>query len=164
MPSKIRIIPWIEGLCSLYAIERDGISLPADFMKSLESTDYQSARQLWLFLSHVRSATYVREAQIRSERPELGVYALYNHREFLRAAYNPSRLLCSYVGETNNILLVGAGFVKHRNEPIQMNEQANQEAMFLGFVARRLNERIAAGEIRTAGSRLTSIHEDSFTI
>jgi hypothetical protein len=131
-------------------------------MRSLEDVDYQSAKRLWLFMSHLRSAMYVREQQIRPERPEIGVYALYNHEEVPRATYNPSRLLCSYVSGANNILLVGSGFVKDRDEPIQMNEQANQEATFLGNMARQLNDRIDSGEILIVGSDLIPIHSDSF--
>ena len=163
MPTVTRIVPWIDGSCSLYAVERNGICLPAEFMRALESVEFESARQLWLFLAHHRRAPFVREAQIRPERPELGVYALYNHREFFRSPYNPSRLLCSYIRGANNILLVGSGFIKRSNQPIQKNEDANRQAMFLSSVARQLNTRIDTGEILTAGSRLISTEIDSFT-
>jgi hypothetical protein len=112
-------------------------------------------------LDWLAERSIIRPSLLRPERPELGVYALYNHREISYSKYNPSRLLCSYVGPTSKILVVGSGFVKSRNEPIQMNGVANFEAEFLGNVVKALHERIKHGEVIISGSKLVAVYLDS---
>lgn len=161
MPTKIRVVPWITGECSLYAIVRDGVCLPDLYINTLQEQHPDDAFRLMAVLDWLAERSIIRPSLLRPERPELGVYALYNHREISYSKYNPSRLLCSYVGPTSKILVVGSGFVKSRNEPIQMNGVANFEAEFLGNVAKALHERIKHGEVIISGSKLVAVYLDS---
>lgn len=99
---------------------------------------------------------------LRQERPDLGIFAMYNHKGMPFATYNPSRLLCRYVGGSSRILLVGSGFVKQRDEPIQANASANREAVVLSTVGKELDARIECGEIAVMGSRLIPQSPESF--
>lgn len=145
----------------MYAIVRDGVCLPDLFIDTLQDQYPEDAFRLMAILDWLAERSIIRPALLRPERPELGVYALYNHREISYTAYSPSRLLCSYVGQSNKILVVGSGFVKSRNEPIQMNGVANFEAEFLGIVAKALHERIEHGEVIISGSKLVAVYLDS---
>jgi hypothetical protein len=161
MGVSVELIPWLAGRCSIYAVVRNGICLADEFMRQLREHDPGSAQELSNFLANARTLSHVRESLLRPERPELGIFAMYNHREMPRTPYNPSRLLCSYLGNTNRILAVGSGFLKSRNEPIQSNLVANSEAMYLANVVRIVNTRIATGEIITHGSTLVPVFPDS---
>jgi hypothetical protein len=164
MPESIRIIPWLEGSCSFYAIERNGICLADKFMEQLYQSDANNADALMDFLEWLSQESVIRQAYLRPERPELGVFAMYNHKERVRTRYNPSRLLCSYAGTSNRILLIESGFVKSKNEAIQANSDANNEAGFLGRITHVLNSRIDTGEIVIVGSELMARYHDSFDI
>jgi hypothetical protein len=164
MPESIRIIPWLEGSCSFYAIERNGICLADKFMEQLYQSDANNADALMDFLEWLSQESVIRQAYLRPERPELGVFAMYNHKERARTRYNPSRLLCSYAGNSNRVLLIGSGFVKSKNEAIQANSDANNEAGFLGRITHVLNSRIDTGEIVIVGSELMARYHDSFDI
>lgn len=161
MRSRVRIIPWLEGRCSFYAIERDGVCLPDAFMADLQTTNIGHAQRLWAFLETISQELYIRQAYLRPERPELGVFAMYNHKELESERYNPSRLLCSYASGGNRILVVGSGFLKSNDQPIQRNGIANSEAEYLAAITKQLNERIGHGEITIDGSRLVPRFHDS---
>ena len=161
MSSKIRVIPWLEGTCSIYAVVRDDACLADIFIQHLKSINPSYARRLLIFLNSLASSEVIREALLRPELPTLGVFALYNHKDIPSEGYNPSRLLCSYVGSSSRILIVGSGFIKTRNEPIQLNALAKREALSLYEVARELRRRIDSGEICIAGSELIPQYHDS---
>jgi len=163
MSESIRIIPWLEGRCSFYAIERNGVCLADEFMEILEGTDRGYSLRLSRMIQGLRTRQQIRPAILRPELPGLGVFALYNHKEFPSEQYNPSRLLCTYVGDSARILLVGSGFIKTRNEPIQMNGRASYEAQYLASVSKKVNDRIECGEIIIVGSKLLPLYPDSFT-
>ena len=164
MSSRVRIVPWFEGASSLYAVVRDGICLPDEFLERLHAGNALHAERLTRFLVHILHQDYVRPSYLRPELPELGVYAMYNHREMLSSKYNPSRLLCRYIGSANNIILVGSGFVKTRDEAIQRNGAAHAEALFLSNVGKELDNRIQQAEISIVGSQLIPISSNSFTL
>jgi hypothetical protein len=86
---------------------------------------------------------------------------MYDHKPMGREPYNPVRLLCSYVSNSDRILLVGGGFYKRKTQPIQQDLKAMKEAKFLIGVVRELNDRINAGEIEVAGSELLPLRGDS---
>lgn len=161
MQSRVRIIPWLEGQCSFYAIERDGVCLPELFIEGLAISHPEHAEGLWNILNALSRAVLVRQQLLRPERPELGVFALYNHKEIGRVAYNPSRLLCSYAGDSNRIMLVSSGFIKSKDESIQRNVSANNQAEFLSIISKQLNSRITHGEVLVVGSELIPTHNDS---
>jgi hypothetical protein len=162
MPESIRIIPWLEGRCSFYAIERDGVCLADAFLEELDVEDPFAAKRLRAFLEMISNETHVRQVYLRPERPELRVFAMYNHKELVAEPYNRSRLLCSYVGQSNRLLLLGSGFIKLTDQPIQRNGLANREAEFLYDIARKVGQRIECGEILVIGSELVPLSNDSF--
>lgn len=161
MSSRIRIVPWLVGTCSIYAIVREDVCLADTFIQHLESVNRTHARRLLIFLYGITGLDGIREILLRPELPDLGVYALYNRKELPQENYNPSRLLCSYIGTNSRILIVGSGFIKTRDEPIQMNIRAKREALFLFEVARELRSRIDHGEVDVAGSELIPRYHDS---
>lgn len=161
MSIPLRIVPWLYGECSFYAVVYDETSLVDEFLDRLAGVDLDHADALLTFLHMAAREPYVREAYLRPERPELGIYAMYNHKELEQSVYNPSRLLCSYVGGSNRIMLLGPGFIKTKDEPIQRNASANSRAQFLANVTRMLNSRIDEGEVLIVGSELIPRHYDS---
>lgn len=162
MSSAVRIVPWITGTSSLYAVERDGVCLPEEFLDALNQCSAHHAERLTRFLVHILRQDYLRPSFLRPELPELGIYAMYNHKELRSAPYNPSRLLCRYVAGSDRIVLVGSGFVKSSDEPIQSNVNAHAEAVFLSDLGRGLDMRIDCGEIIIANSVLVPTSSDSF--
>lgn len=163
MSSNVRVVPWLQGSCSMYAVERDGICLPERFLELLVATHSIHAHRLTRFMVHILQQDHVSPLLLRPERPELGVYAMYNHKDLPRVSYNPSRLLCRYVGSSGRILLVSSGFVKLRDEPIQQNLVANSEARFLSELGSALDGRIECGELTIVGSLLVPTSSDSFS-
>lgn len=161
MPDIVRVVPWLVGTCSLYAIVRSEICLPDQFIEILGLFDRDSADRLLKFIKRITYAGQIRELHLRPERPDLGVFAMYNHRELLYEPYNPSRLLCAYIHESNRIMIVGAGFIKSKAEPIQSNAEANDEAKYLADIVRQLNNRIDHGEVLIVGSELIPVFPDS---
>ncbi|MBU3680018.1 MAG: hypothetical protein FGM32_10500 [Candidatus Kapabacteria bacterium] len=162
MEARVRIVPWIEGRCSMYAVVRDGVCLAQEFVSTLRKVDSDSERRLMRLITALSNEALIRPAQLRPERPDRGVFAMYNHREWRGEQYNPSRLLCSYVGAGNRTLLFGAGFVKTRDEPIQSNPEANREAVFLADIAQQVDLKIDHGEILVVGAELIPLFADSF--
>jgi len=161
----ISIKAWQIGRCSLYAVVRDGTCLADSFLDQLEHHDYESAKQLAGFIDNLSRESYIRAAMLRDEVPSLGVYAMYRHNfATMSTRYNPSRLLCAFVGESDRIMIVGAGFVKSIDQAIQLNAQAYREARFLSGVMNEINVRIDTGEIEIDGSLLLPQHSDSFTL
>jgi hypothetical protein len=77
MPESIRIIPWLEGSCSFYAIERNGICLADKFMEQLYQSDANNADALMDFIEWLSQESVIRQAYLRPERPELGVFAMF---------------------------------------------------------------------------------------
>lgn len=108
--------------------------------------------------------TFIRPIHLRDERPDLGVYAMYNHRHLPRSSYNSSRLLCAFIEPTNDIMIVGDGFIKTADEPIQANARANTMAMELAEAAKQVNRRVHSGEISVDGSLLVPQYDDSFEL
>lgn len=86
---------------------------------------------------------------------------MYN-RKNVNGPYNPSRLSCAYVGKGDRTLLVGSGFIKTKDQPIQANAQAINEAKFLGGLVKELNSRIDTSEITIEGSQLHPTNATSF--
>ncbi len=86
---------------------------------------------------------------------------MYKH-ENGNGHYNPSRLLCSFVGTTDRILPVVGGFIQTTDEPIQHNAAANREAELLAQVVKLTNQRVNNGEITNDGSLLIPQYRDSF--
>lgn len=163
MSTNVRIAPWLSGKSSMYAVERDGLCLPEDFLHSLSKYNTVHAHRLTRFMVHILHQEYISPLYLRQERPELGIFAMYNHKDIPSAPYNPSGLLCRFVGSSARILLVSSGFMKTRNEPIQQNRAANSEAMFLSELGRMLDQRIALGEVKIVGSLLVPTAPDSFS-
>ena len=87
---------------------------------------------------------------------------MYSRNALAGEPYNPARLLCSYVSASSRIIVVGAGFIKTHDEPIQDNVDAYYEAMYLYDIIKELNARIDNDEIHIAGSELHSAYPDSF--
>ena len=85
---------------------------------------------------------------------------MYDHKP-MGGQYNPVRLLCSYVSDSNRILLVGGGFYKRKTQPIQQDVEAMEQARLLVNVVRVLHQRIDAGEIQVEGSELLPRFSDS---
>ena len=85
---------------------------------------------------------------------------MYDHKP-MGGQYNPVRLLCSYVSDSNRILLVGGGFTKSKTQPIQKDAEAMEQARLLINVVRELHQRIDAGEIQVEGSELLPRYSDS---
>lgn len=158
---RVSVVPWIRGRCSCYAIALDDIVLPEQFAASVARTFPRDAQRLAKFLMRLTDDSYIRPDLLRSELPNEGVFALYNHKPMGREPYNPIRLLCSYVADTNRILIVGDGFYKHHDRPIQNDSRAMKHARLVADVVRLLNNRIAAGEITVSGSELLPLHGDS---
>lgn len=158
---SVKVIPWIVGQCSFYAIEQEGIVLADQLVKSIEASSPKDAERLFLMLSRIAGDRYVRPDLLRTELPHEGVFALYNHKPMGREPYNPIRLLCSFVSKSNRILIVGGGFYKRVDQPIQRDAEAMKQARFLGNVVRVLNRRIDAGDIDIVGSELHPFHHDS---
>lgn len=154
MPSHVQVVPWVEGSSSLYAVVRNDVCLPEEFIEQLHQTNVLHAERLTRFLVHILRQSHVRQSLLRPELPEKGIFAMYNHKERPGEHYNPSRLLCRYVGSTSNILLLGSGFVKTINEPIQSNRMAYAEALFLSTLGKELDSRIEEGDIAVHGSSL----------
>ena len=77
MPESIRIIPWLEGSCSFYAIERNGICLADKFMEQLYQSDANNSDALMDFIEWLSKESVIRQAYLRPERPELGVFAMF---------------------------------------------------------------------------------------
>lgn len=160
----IELVPWITGKCSFYAIAHDGVVLADRFLEELALVDRAHAERLANLVGNiVEHAEYVRPALLRTELPAYGIYALYNHKE-VRSPYNPSRLLCAYAAGTARIVIVGAGFIKERTEPIQQNARAMQAATTLASCIRIVNDRIKTGEIDVDGSILYPSHPEAFTL
>lgn len=145
----------------MYAVVRDGVCLAEEFVGTLRTHNTEAADDLMFFIEWLSREHLIRQAYLRPERPELGVFAMYNHAELPPAEYNPSRLLCSYVNGSNRVLVLGSGFLKARDEPIQSNSDANNEAEALAQVVKELNERIDTGEILVVGSELIGRYGDS---
>lgn len=135
---------------------RDEKCLVDEFIDRLTMAEANHADALISFLHMLVHEPLVREAFLRSERPDIGVYAMYNHKVLRASGFNPSRLLCSYVGNSNRIMLLGSGFIKTKEESIQSNGLANSQAEFLATIARMANDRIEAGEVLVVGSELIS--------
>jgi hypothetical protein len=152
---------WCQGSCSLYAVVRGGINLADQFLEQLAEFDIVHAQKLASFIDNVSQSDGISQLMLRDERPDRKVYAMYKHGSG-NGPYNPSRLLCAYVGTGGRILLVGAGFIKSKAESIQSNQHANQEASFLADLVRELNDRIDNGEIALEGSLLIPQFVDSF--
>lgn len=89
---------------------------------------------------------------------------MYNHRPMPKASYNPSRLLCAFIESTNTIMIVGDGFYKEDDEPIQANAMANSMAVELARGVKEVNRRIHTGEISVDGSLLVPQYHDSFEL
>jgi hypothetical protein len=157
---EVSIVPWLPGSCACYAIKLNGIVLPEQFVVGIEREAPKDAERLAIFLRRLRSETYIRPQQLRSELPNEGVYAMYDHKP-MRGPYNPVRLLCSYVSNSNRILLVGGGFYKTKTQPIQQDAEAMEQARLLVNVVRELHQRIDAGEIQVEGSELLPRYSDS---
>lgn len=156
-----RVEPWIEGRSSLYALVRNGGCLVDEFLAVLREVDEDSMLRMKTILEWLAGEVYIRPQYLRPELPELGVFALYNHKGLSGTNYNKARLLCSYAGNCDNILLLGAGFVKSKTEPIQQNGSAHYEARFLARIVKEINERIENGEVRVIGSQLASRNSDA---
>lgn len=149
----IHVQPWVVRTCALYAVVRDGRCLPDAFFDELARDQRHHAERLARFVDMITKRPYIRPALLRPERPDLGVFAMFNHTE-AAYPYNPSRLLCAFVGQSNRIMVVGAGFIKTQAEPIQMNVVAHREAMQLARIATELSERIVCGAIDEIGPLL----------
>ena len=156
----VSVVPWLLGSCSCYAIKQHGVVLPEQFVIGIERECPRDAERLAKFLMRLRGETHIRPSQLRSELPNEGVYAMYDHKP-MRGPYNPVRLLCSYVSNSNRILLVGGGFYKRTTQPIQQNADAMKQANVLVDVVHMLNDRIGAGEIEVVGSELLPLRRDS---
>lgn len=162
---NISIKEWYLGRCSLYAVVRDDSCLADSFLDQLEKQDHESAKQLAGFIDNLSRETYIRTAMLRDEVPALGIYAMYRHNfHHMITRYNPSRLLCGFAGESDRIMIVGAGFVKTIDQSIQRNPLAYREATFLSGVINEINVRIDTGEIKIEGSLLLPQHSDSFSL
>ncbi len=157
----VSVVPWLLGSCSCYAIKQHGVVLPEQFVIGIEREYPRDAERLAKFLMRLRGETHIRPCQLRSELPNEGVFAMYDHKPMGKGPYNPIRLLCSYVSNSNRILLVGGGFYKSKTQPIQQDADAMKQAKVLVDVVRRLNGRIDVGEIEVAGSELLPLHRDS---
>jgi hypothetical protein len=157
---EVSIVPWLPGSCSCYAIKLNGILLPEQFVIGIERESPKDAERLAKFLVRLRGESYIRPDRLRCELPNEGVYAMYDHKP-MRGPYNPVRLLCSYVSNSNRILLVGGGFYKTKTQPIQQDAKAMEQARLLIDVVRELHQRIDAGEIQVAGSELLPRYSDS---
>lgn len=158
----LQIQPWVVESCGLYAIVRDDRCLPDVFLEELARTNRYHAERLARFIDMISRRPFVRPALLRPERPDLGVYAMYNLLE-VSDVYNPSRLLCAFAGASNRIMLVGSGFMKTRTEPIQANVDAHREAIQLGRIARELSKRIEHGEIHSLGPMLIPNSREAFS-
>ncbi len=158
---EVSIVPWLPGCCSCYAIKLNGVVLPEQFVVGIERNFPRDAERLARFLNRLKSETHIRPNLLRSELPNEGVYAMYDHKPMGREPYNPVRLLCSYISNSDRILLVGGGFYKRKTQSIQQDLKAMKEAKFLIGVVRELNDRINAGEIEVAGSELLPLRGDS---
>ena len=156
----VSIVRWLPGRCSCYAIESNGIVLPEHFVEGVAQKFPRDAERLAKFLERLRCETHIRPHQLRSELPNEGVYAMYDHKP-MGGQYNPVRLLCSYVSDSNRILLVGGGFYKRKTQPIQQDVEAMEQARLLVNVVRVLHQRIDAGEIQVEGSELLPRFSDS---
>ncbi|MBK7578290.1 MAG: hypothetical protein IPI24_12815 [Ignavibacteria bacterium] len=133
------------------------------FLEQLEEFNVKHAQQLASFIDNVSKSDRIMQLMLRPERPDLGVYAMYKQGNG-NGPYNPSRLLCAYVGTGDRILVVGAGFIKTKDGSIQNNALADREAKFLADVVNELNTRIDNGEIIINGSLLIPHYADSFTL
>lgn len=118
MEARVHIVPWLEGRCSMYAVVRDGVCLIDEFIGTLRNHDADAADDLVYVLEWLSREQLIRQAYLRPERPEIGVYAMFNHLEMPTPTYNPSRVLCSYVQNSNTAMILGAGFLKTKYEPI----------------------------------------------
>lgn len=157
---KVSVIPWLPGTCSCYAIELNGVNLPEQFVIGIVREYPKDAERLAKFLVRLRGESCIRPDQLRSELPNEGIYAMYDHKP-MGGHYNPVRLLCSCVSNGNRILLAGSGFYKRKTQPIQQDAVAMEQARLLVNVVRELHQRIDAGEIEVAGSELLPLHGDS---
>lgn len=155
---------WVKGICRLYAIVRDNVHLPDEHLRLLERDVPDVARKQASFIDMIVKERQIRQVMLRPELPNRGIYAMYKHSD--RAAtigYSPSRMLCAYVSGSSSILVCGAGFLKQKDEPIQKNAEALQEALFLADIVRQLNERVENGEIEIVNNTLISKYSDTFT-
>ena len=157
---EVSIERWLPGSCSCYAIKLNGILLPEQFVIGIEREAPRDAERLASFLHRLGGESYIRPDQLRCELPNEGVYAMYDHKP-MRGPYNPVRLLCSYVSNSNRILLVGGGFTKRKTQPIQQDAEAMEQARLLIVVARDLHQRIDAGDVKVEGSELLPRYSDS---
>lgn len=160
----LRIRLWRAGRCSLYALERNGVCLPNAFLERLALHAESDAVRLSSFITMLLDECIIRPMYLRDERPDLGVYAMYNHRPMPKASYNQSRLLCAFIESTNTIMIVGDGFYKVDDEPIQANAMANSMAVELARAVKEVNRRIHTGEISVDGSLLVPQYHDSFEL
>ncbi|MCO6465935.1 MAG: hypothetical protein J5I53_04885 [Bradyrhizobiaceae bacterium] len=153
----VELCQWCSGNCSLYAIVKDGVRLPEVFLNELFQEDEKDAIRIAGFIDFIVRESCIPQQMLRDEGTHNGVevYAMYNHKSLpRRTEYSPSRLLCAYVETTNRILIVGSGFVKTRDQPIQMNAHATKSKVFLTNVVRVINRRIGMGEIEVDGNTL----------
>ncbi len=162
MYNRDEITPWVIGPVSLYAIVRNGVCLADEFLLHPELADKRSALLLIDFVQNMSMLEYVSQVLLRPELPRYGIFAMYSRNALTGEPYNPARLLCSYVSASSRIIVVGAGFIKTQNEPIQDNVDAYYEAMYLYDIMKELNARIDNDEIKIAGSELYSEYPDSF--
>ena len=158
---SLNVIPWIVSTCSFYAIEQDGIVLADQLLRSIATSSSKDADRLYRMLNKIAGDRYIRPDLLRSELPQEGVFALYNHKPMGREPYNPIRLLCSFVTNSNRILIVGGGFYKRADRPIQQDTEAMKQARVLCNVVRMLNQRVDTGDIDVEGSELHPFHHDS---
>jgi hypothetical protein len=156
-------VPWLEKSSSLYAIVRDGHCLIDDFLDQLEQHDERHAVHLAHFLDMITNEPYIRPGFLREELPQQGVYAMYSERT-ARIPYNPSRLMCGYVGVGCRILLVGGGFIKRTSGPLQRHAEGMREALFVARVLREIHTRIDHGEIDITGPSLIPVKSDALYI
>ncbi len=98
---EVSIVPWLPGSCSCYTIKLNGIVLPEQFVVGIEREAPKDAERLAKFLMRLRGETHIRPSQLRSELPNEGVFAMYDHKPMGKGPYNPIRLLCSYVSNSN---------------------------------------------------------------
>jgi hypothetical protein len=61
-------------------------------------------------------------------------------------------------------MLVGSGFLKSHDEPIQRNTLANWNAEYLADITAQIDKRIDSGDILVVGSELIAIRADSFEL
>ncbi|MBU3680097.1 MAG: hypothetical protein FGM32_10910 [Candidatus Kapabacteria bacterium] len=157
---KVYIEPWREGQSSIYAIVRECVCLIDRFFDELEEYGEKHAIDLASFIKMITEEPYIRPGFLRPELPNHGIYAMYSEKT-AKIPYNPSRLLCGYVGTSDRILLVGAGFVKDYTGSIQDNPLGNGEALFLAEIIKQANGRVDHGEIEIVGSSLIPRYADS---